>query len=285
MIVSIEFNGFRKILCPVDFSSISDLALQYAGPWAKAFGSQIEVFHAEWVDYPRYFTEATMESLGAEREGQLESVRESLREKARTFFGPGIDWKVRVSEGHAIEAIRKRVGEENPDLIVLGSHGRSGMARLFLGSVTENVLHDIHCPALVVPKSEKGPGKSVQRIMCPVDFTDLSRECLGVASIVAERFGAHMQVFHSVEGKEKPGSKSVERLASWAEENLKCQCEVSSFVSQGNAAEQIVRTARNESVDLIVLAVRHRPFLEYSTIGTTTERVLRHSPCPVLTVQ
>jgi nucleotide-binding universal stress UspA family protein len=212
-------------------------------------------------------------------------VRKSLREKAQAILGVGIDWTIQVSEGHAIEAIRKRVSEQNPDLIVLGSHGRSGMARLLLGSVTENVLHDIHCPALVVPHREKGPGQSVRKIICPVDFTDLSRDCLRVASVVAERFGAHLQVFHSLESKKTPESKTLERLTSWVKDNLECQCEVSSLVSQGNAAEQIVRTARYESADLIVLAVRHRPFLEYSTIGTTTERVLRHSPCPVLAVQ
>ena len=275
----------KNVLCPVDLSPVSDGILRWAGLFARTFAATLEVLYADWWEPPRYFTEGQIQQLAhQEQEGEkaLRAELEGLAKAALTDVAP---YNVAVVEGHPTQRILERAKELMTGLIVMGSHGRTGMARLRLGSVAEDVIRASVCPVLIV-KSVKDPGRlpAIENILCPVNFTSLSQQCLELSSELAGAFGARLWVVHATGREEVKPEEIRQRICDWVPQEVRGRCEVSEVVRQGNAAEQIVLTAREHSADLIVMGGQHRPFLEFATLGTTTERVMRHSLASVLVV-
>lgn len=134
------------ILVPTDLSSTSLDALGFARLFHETFGSRIIVLHAEQLEAPPYFTSAQTDALlEASREAREQAVDEVRRAVAtRLGFAPD----TRVVEGVPSETIVSFCESERTDLVVLGTHGRRGVSRLWLGSVTERVLRTSRCPVL-----------------------------------------------------------------------------------------------------------------------------------------
>lgn len=274
--------SFERILSAVDLGPLSLDVLRWSGFFGRSFGSQIEVFHAYWLDYPRYITESSADSLLKNSEVQREAIGSELGVLAEKHLGSKVAWSVRIAEGHVTAELLARLEGAPVDLVAVGSHGRSGFARLMLGSVAETLIRSVAIPVLVARSSrEEKPELAVRDILVPVNFTPHSEKGVEIASELASRFGARLHIIHAVEGK---GSreKAFRELCDWVPSSSRRQCEIKEVVREGNAAEQVVLAAREESVDLVVLGAEHRPFLEFTTLGTTAERVVRHSPCSTL---
>jgi nucleotide-binding universal stress UspA family protein len=271
----------RQILCAVDLGPASQLVLGWARLFAQAFGARVDVLHSDWGEPPRYFTPAQIEVIEAEAENRKAKLLDELAGMARQVFGPQAELAVNVVEGHPVPVLREHIQSHRPDLLVLGSHGRSGVARLMMGSVAENIVRESPCPALVVRGGETAP-PAIGRILCPVSFTETGRGCLETSAALAAAFHARLDVLHAAE---EPGARPEEvhdRLCQWVPSEARGHCEITEIVRHGRAAEQIILQAREHPVDMMVLAGEHRPLLEMTTLGTTTERVMRHSPCSVL---
>ncbi len=140
-------KAFRKILVPIDFSTYSDPVLNYAATISKKFDARVILMHViESLSYSvtdslvlidhRRALETTVKSLL-----EIWSKKLSERDVAVTTF---------MASGVAYQEIMKKAHREKIDLIVMGSHGRTGLAHLFLGSVAEKVLRLSACPVLVV---------------------------------------------------------------------------------------------------------------------------------------
>jgi nucleotide-binding universal stress UspA family protein len=275
----------KEILCPVDLSPASNAVLSWARLIAESFGSRVEVLHADWSEPPRYFTEGQLSALDAEAVLRRQTLERDLQDLAQKVLGSGISFTVSVVEGHAVDVMLQRLKKNPPDLVVMGSHGRSGVARLLLGSVAENVVRVAQCPTLVVRGPEIPVGhRQLHSVLCPVNLTDTARECAEFASGVAAAFGAELRVLQAVEGKAPHSDTTRQHLCQWVPEDVRSRCRVSEIVLKGDAAEQIILSARREKIDLIVLGAERRSFLEFSTLGRTTERVLRHGPSSILLV-
>ncbi len=273
----------KQILCAVDLGPSSRLVLGWARLFAQAFGARVEVLHSDWMEPPRYFTPAQIQIITAETEKRKTKLLEELAGMARQMFGAQAELVVNVVEGHPVPILQEHMKAHRPDLLVLGSHGRSGVARLMMGSVAENIVRESPVPALIARGGDASPA-GVRRILCPVSFTEAGRRCLETSAALASAFHASLDVLHAAE---EPGARAEEmheRLCEWVPSEVRGQCQVTEIVRHGNAAEQIILFAREHPVDLIVLAAEHRPLLEMTTLGTTTERVMRHSPCSVLVV-
>jgi nucleotide-binding universal stress UspA family protein len=273
----------KQILCAVDLGPSSRLVLGWARLFAQAFGARVDVLHSDWTEPPRYFTPAQIQIITAETEKRKTKLLEELAGMARRMFGAQAELVVNVVEGHPVPVLQQHIKAHGPDLVVLGSHGRSGVARLMMGSVAENIVRESPVPTLIARGGEAPPA-GVRRILCPVSFTEEGRRCLEISAALASAFQAPLDVLHAAE---EPGLSTEEmhdRLCQWVPGEARSLCHVTEIVRQGNAAEQIILYAREHPVDLIVLAAEHRPLLEMTTLGTTTERVMRHSPCSVLVV-
>ena len=157
----------KQILCPVDLSPTSNAVLSWARLIAEAFGSRVEVLHADWSEPLRYFTEGQLSTLDAEAVLGRQMLERDLQDLAQKVLGSGISFTVSVVEGHAVDVMLQHLRKRSPDLVVMGSHGRSGVARLLLGSVAENVVREAECPTLVV-RGQKSPQDSACCTACCV---------------------------------------------------------------------------------------------------------------------
>jgi nucleotide-binding universal stress UspA family protein len=275
----------KNVLCPIDLSPVSDGILRWAGLFARTFSAPLEILYADWWEPPRYFTEAQIQELSRQEQEGEKALRSEVEALAKAALDDLVPYNVTVVEGHPTQQIMERAQKLTTGLIVMGSHGRTGIARLRLGSVAEDVVRASVCPVLIV-KSVKDPGRAptIENILCPVNFTSLSQQCLELSSELAGAFAARLWVVHTTDHEEANLDEIHQRICDWVPQEVRGRCEVSEVVRHGNAAEQVVLMAREHSADLIIMGAQHRPFLEFTTLGTTTERVMRHSLASVLVV-
>jgi nucleotide-binding universal stress UspA family protein len=272
----------KKILCPLDLSAASLTVLNWAGMFAEIYHAKLELLHAEWSEYPPYFLPSQEAELEARVEQHRAALREHLAKLAREALGPNLSPEIAVLEGHPVEVILARVASTKPDLIVMGSHGRSGISRLRLGSVAENVVRTSLMPTLVAKaRTDVQPAK-ISRVLCPVNFTEGAIQGLKVSADVARAFRAQLVVLHAVEEGAIDLIVKRQELCQWVPAELRNDCDLVEVIRHGNTAEQILLTARDHAVDLIILEAGHRPFLDFTILGTTAERVIRHADSAVL---
>jgi nucleotide-binding universal stress UspA family protein len=284
----------KHILCPVDFSELSDLALKYAAVAARQYGARLTVLHAETFELPRYFSASQSEKLTQEMTRAKKAIQRDLAKNTRKILGPsetGLNLKYEVVEAHPVQAILEAAEKESSGLIVIGTHGKGGFKSIFLGSVTQNVVRNARNPVFVVRQKEHefidvgltSFSPRLERILCPVNMTEWARRSVEVASSLATQFHSQLTVLYTLEPREQGDpSEAIGRLKRWLSNEARVPSDWKAVVRQGHAAEQTISYAKEEKDDLIVLAAQHKPFLQATFFGETTELVLRHAPVPVL---
>lgn len=278
----------KLILCPTDFSELATFALGLASDLASCSGAALLVMHAEPFVPPVYFTAGQIDELAAVGEQTRQAAEEYLHRYAAEKVKNTVPMEVAVSNEHPVSAILNSARARNADLIVMGTHGRSGLSRVMLGSVTERVLREAGIPVLSVraPALATGAAYQIRRVLCPVDFTPLAAHALEYAVCAAECFGSEINVLTVIESS-RPATaerEAADRLSAWipAESRRRCPA-IRETVRRGDAAGEIIGVATAEHCDLIVLGAQHKPFADATVLGVTTIRVTRHAPCPVLT--
>lgn len=276
------------ILCPTDFSELATFALHYAKDMAACSGARLLVLYADPFLPPPYVTARQVDELVPALERSKQAARDHLAGYVREQVGEAVETEAIVVEDWPAPAIVNTAERGNADLIVMGTHGRSGLSRVMLGSVTERVLRETDRPVLTV-RYKQGiaePTVSVKQVLCPVNYTDVALKALEHAVAVAECFHAELWVLNVVEspGGLSTDQQELDRLCGWIPEDVRWRCSVKEIVRRGDAAEQILAAASAIGCDMIVLGAQHKRFFDTTVIGTTTVRVTRHAPCPVLTV-
>ncbi|HEX4934679.1 MAG TPA: universal stress protein, partial [Gemmatimonadaceae bacterium] len=192
------------------------------------------------------------------------------------------------------------------DLVVLGTHGRSGLERLMLGSVAERVLRIASCPVLTVPRGAPeaapiAPG-IFKRILCPTDFSPASHQAMRWAIAFAQEADAELLVLHVFEALFAPEHDAFPRSAlsayrrayeEWALGRLhetvpapvRAWCRVRELTGVGSAHREIVHAAIANDCDVIVMGVGSVRGVGDRVFGSTTQQVVRTAECPVLTVR
>jgi nucleotide-binding universal stress UspA family protein len=290
-----------RVLCAVDFSEISQHALDHAAAIAHWYQAQLTLLHA-------FVTVPTMDGPPLVlADANRESVEESIRQMAvRVPADVHVDVRVEQAE-HVHNEILHHLAVTGADLLVLGTHGRSGFQRLFLGSVTEKVIRKATRPTLVVPPRapDVPPDAPVQfkRILCAIDFSDSSLSALGYALNLAKEADAHLTLLHVIEMppelRENPmapdfdidrihaaaQAEALRRLRDLIPEQARTYATVETAVVEGGAYRCVLRRAAEEQADLIVMGVHGRSPLDLLVFGSTTHHVIRTATCPVLIVR
>ena len=279
----------KLVLCPTDFSEMGTLALKYGKMISAGFEARMLVLFADRFEPPPYFTASQENKLIKSLERSRKAAVAHLIRYIIENLGEGAQVDSLVTEDRPDQAILKTAEARHADLIVMGTHGRSGWSRIMLGSVAERVLRETDRPVLTVGFKEgmSGPSSlSLKKMICPVNYSNVSQKALGHAAAMAARFNAELTVIHAIESPSDPqeDAKEMDRLCAWIPHDLRPTCNFKEVIRKGNAAEEIIDLAASMDADLIALGAQHKRFWDSTVIGTTTMNVIRHAPCPVLTV-
>ena len=281
-----------KILCPVDMSELSDLALKYAHVGAHLFDATLTVLHAMHIEYPRYLSRDLIDRMIEEMDGAKSAARQELKEHVHRVLGQA-ETKVRidyqVTDSEPSDVIMQILDENKADLVVMGTHGYSGFKHWMLGSVTESVLHRSKVPVFTIRRkindfidsTQPDERPNIRHILCPCNLTGAAGRALQVASALADRFKASLTALCSLESDKV--TDETEFLA-WIHKTVGTAQGIDPLVRRGEAAAQAISMARELNCDLIVIGARHQAFEHGTVVGRTTELVLRHASVPVLAV-
>lgn len=301
--------SIERLLCPVDFSPYSHRALEYAVAMATWYEAALTVLHV----FPIPPVVDVMPSVGVAAMPPMlftEDDREALVARLREFAGAaGADPRVSFAVEQAPDVraeILAQASSRQADLVVLGSHGRSGFQHLLLGSVTERILRKATVPVLVVPKhagrDDVPPVMPFRRIVCPVDFSNASLHALEVALGLAEEADARLTVLHVIEMppelhdmqdvltrevndiRAEAEARALQRLRALVPDHAREYCHVQTDVAEGSAHREIVRASLEHEADLIVMGVHGRGAVDLKLFGSNTHAVLKQAHCPVLSV-
>jgi nucleotide-binding universal stress UspA family protein len=294
---------FKHILCPVDFSDASKHALQHAialAGWFESHVTGLHVMRPEFVfEPPILFAErGGLKALPVDRDQRIARLNDWMRPATEAR----VPWNARVEEGAPAECILDCVRALPADLVVMGTHGRSGFEHLVLGSVTEKVLRHAVCPVMTVPPRAATAAKlPFRRLLCPVDFSEASIEALHVALSLAEEADAELVVlnvidwpddetflveaFESSDMRRQLETQTVQRLDALIPDDARVWSRPSAKVSIGSPHRQIIAAANDMAADLIVIGVHGRKALDVTLFGSTTNQVVRRASCPVLTIR
>lgn len=279
----------KHILCPIDFSEHSAAALRVAGGVAKAFGAEVNVLHAQRLEAPVYFTLAQTRALKAQLRRCARTARAFVSDFAAKHVPEAVPRKVLLVEDDPVLAVLRALKELPGAVVVMGTHGRTGLARIRLGSVTESVLRRASAPVLTVGPSIK-PTRSlglIRRVLCPVNYGDSARVAFEHAAALAARTRAELIAAHVMEPGTEEGQTleaARQKLCDWAGLEVRQRCTFKEVVRWGHAAQQIVAEAKDSRADLIVVGAHPRSLLGTILFGSTTEFVIRNATCPVLSV-
>jgi nucleotide-binding universal stress UspA family protein len=226
-----------------------------------------------------------------------------MRHFAGTDVATSVATQFEIGEGDAASEILDRAAAIPSDLIVMGTHGRSGFERLVLGSVTEKVIRKATCPVLTVPRPMEDMAPSTfTRILCAIDFSDASLRALEYALSLKQDAGAHLTLVHVVEVSPAPAvgddreeralgayvaaaaHARAERLHRMIPENLNAHPCVETMVAIGSAHGEILRIAAERSSNVIVLGA-HGFGVTHLLFGSAAHHIVRQAHCPVLTVR
>lgn len=285
----------KRILVPTDFGELSSLALKYAAVGAMQFGADLVVLHAEQFEVPPYVLADEYDRVLKELRQWRQNAEKYLAKNVKQTLGSVVERlsiQYRIVEAHPVEAILQTAESEKVDLIVMGTRGRTGLQRLYLGSVTERVLRESKVPVFVVKQKEREfidvndpeAKPRLERILCPVNFTPTAQLALAHAADIAAKFNAHLTALYIDEKSNLSEQEAKEKICQWLPAEVMNRCSVEPMVRSGNAAEQIVAVAVEGNYDLLVFGAEKRSLLKAVLFGTTTEALLVSSPIPMLVV-
>lgn len=273
----------KLILVPTDFSAPAAHALRYATSLAERFGAHLLVIYADTFTIPVDFTATAAASFDLPREAMIEEAREQLEGHAEQCISTRVPYDVRVVVDGPVAAIVGQARETGADLIVMGTHGRTGMRRLLMGSVTEAVIRVAPVPVLSVGPTAAETG-SIARVLCPVTYTPACADALRHAAALVDPGKSPLVLVRGVDERKLGLSfDELPRLRAWAPPELVDRCELK-LLAMGAPVEQILDFANETRADLIALEAPTDRTAAESIRGTMVERIVQHSGCPVLTV-
>lgn len=295
--------SIARVLCAVDFSDFSLDALRHGLVLAEWYSAQLTLFHVYQASQP-----LPVEGIPGSVPVFVQADADKMAEQVRQFCAPllaasGQRVEIVVRPGDAAKEIRNEAERLPADLLILGTHGRSGFERLFLGSVSEKVLRSTRVPVLTIPPPVREPGPPVYKtILCPLELSDASSRALEYALSLAQEADARLILLHVIEdvlshaGTEFLGPVSVSEYYRHIEEDAATRLKAvvpdearvwsrpDERVVKGRAYQEILKIVAEEDVDLVVMGVQGKGALNRLVFGSTAHRVIREARCPVLTL-
>jgi nucleotide-binding universal stress UspA family protein len=283
----------KNVLFPTDFSPAADGAIPYVSEIVRRFGARLYALYVRPPVINPMTEPASWPALERAAMAEAKAQRQSLLE---AFLG--IKPEVMIEEGDFWQILKSIIEQQRIDLIVLGTRGRSGAAKFFLGSKAEEIFREAPCAVLTIgPYSHTKPQRGeFTEILYATDFSPSSAGAVAYAISLAQEFQAHLTLLHVI-ADEKAGdlvhaaelTGSAERLLrKFVSPEAEIWCEPHFAVERGPAAEKILEVAKQKKADLIVLGVRQPsgfPGAATHLPIAIAHQVVSRAECPVLTVR
>jgi nucleotide-binding universal stress UspA family protein len=290
-----------RILCPTDFSECSERALHQAIPVARYYQAGLTALHViAPVAGPTHLDYVNPALLDPK-------AREHATDTLDKFVAParaaGVRVGTMVRDGGPAREILAAAEALPADLIVMGTHGRSGFNRLMLGSVAEKVLRKASCPVLTASREDRafsGPAP-FKRILCATDFSPAAESALQYALSLVQEAQGTLILLHVLEDVPEPALRrhaldvpasrrgqaddAWRRLRAAIAASAREWCQTEEVVRFGKPPEEILRVADTREAQLIVLGMHGGTALDRMLFGSSAHRVVREAPCPVLTIR
>ena len=296
-------NIVTHILLATDFSPCSAPAFRYAVEWAKIFEAQLTLFHGISLQ-PGVDIDAGIAQryLDEQRKVAEEHLRQLLHEAHQQVPHAVLEMRTGLTSAQICDVAR----EHKADLIITGTHGWTGFNRVLFGSIAERVIQRAPCPVLSIP--DRSPEETAdlhtlairpRQIVLPLDFSDCSMDAYEYGVQVAKWFDASLTLVYAVEPlsysldfslthplEDKTNRSIIEQrlqklTAVLVEQGLSAQYELLDKPSM----DAILKTGASLEADLVVMGTHGRKGLPRLILGSTTAKVLQHSPYPILTVK
>ena len=290
----------QAIVCAVDFSAFSPLVVRYGAAIARRTGLRLYLIHA--VHDPQ---DGAHPTAVFERGGDLFHLTEDARQRFQTLMADAaVEWEAVVRFGEPVEQTVAFVNRLVPSLVVSASHGVSGFRRFFIGTVVERMTRALNCPMLVV---KPGEGEDHDRFngfrsaVVSCDSHGYWQRMAPLLPLLQSDAASQIHMVHAMEGpmqEEMTDSDAVsygqvqQALQDRLDRRLRAQGrrmfphadQLSVAIAPGVPQEMVLRIARERSSDIIAVGVRRSGKVSRWISGSTTEALLRRSPCSVLTV-
>lgn len=283
---------YKNIVVGFDDSEYSRAALIEALNIVKANGGTCALVHAVFFDSEEF-------SISP---GQLDrrlAKGKAICNKAARLYGSefGLDVSCLIRQGEPYEVVTEVARERGADLIVMGTHGRRGIRRVIMGSVTAGVILNSPCDVLVLKKPCEECTGRYHSILVPYDGSKQAVKAVRRAAEIASVNGVTITILYVIPGYEEIGflrTASIrEKIREEAREivivgeKITSQMGVTAntLVEEGNISDCVVKAAGSLASDLIVMGSHGWRGIDKAIIGSTTERVIAYSPIPVLVVR
>ncbi len=276
----------QRILFPTDGSDLSERALETAAVLAKAQGAELVLVRVveplRWVDgdadmYDGMTPDVHDQIQAAMREeaqARLDELTDELKDR-------GLRLRTVVLHGFAANELLLCELQETPDLVVMASHGRTGLARFALGSVADRLVREGTTPVLIVRSFQAEPSK-VEAALVPLDGSPTAEQSLPMIEALAGRPLRAVELLRAVEASDEI-AEALAYLSSIAARISTEGLEVTTSVKIGHPVEAI--EAESKAVDLIIMATHGLGGFDRFRHGSVAERAMRHMTEAVLLVR
>ena len=300
--------SIQNIIVPIDFSEISMQAIQIAKQLARRFGASIHLAHVRPLNYATDFVAPGPPiapfSFMTYEEGAEQTALKDLK-KVATECGVSSATCDVLSGAPPFDEICRLTQTIPADLVVMPTHGRTGLKHVFLGSTAERIVQHSSCPVLVARgdalQASNGSRFRIKTILVPVDFSNCSREGLRYAIAFANEFGAKIILLHAtylgyiyssegtalydIPGLQKAARKTAERKMRELVRSVNFgRVKFEAVFTEGSPVLDICAFAKDHSVDLIITSTHGLTGFTHVLIGSIAEQVVRHALCSVLVV-
>lgn len=283
-----------KILCPVDFFPASEQALKYAIQLAQNYEARLTLLHVVSPTlHPGFELPLDMSQM---IKAMSEDARQRLTQLAKTATRVKVPVQCIVKTGDVEDVINRTVKSERAGLVVMGTHGRRGVERWFMGSVTERLLRGTLVPLLTIGTTKQKPQitpPAIRRILVTTDFSAGTPDAMAYAFSIAQECQAEITLLHVINDttphvggtyRESMLSGVREQLEKMIPDEARNWCEVKTRVETGLPLRIILKIIASDNIDLLVMNIHGKGMLDRALVGSTAERVVRGATCPVLMI-
>ena len=282
--------AFKRILLATDFSVRSVVAVPFARSLAEYYGGSIVVAHVIAGEAPA--------GGGMHTPAELDATRAQAEFEVRRFVAENplgrVPYETVVGRGPVWEFFAPLVEEKDIDLIVLGTHGWSGVGKLLLGSVAQRIFSLAPCPVLSVSprvqKSWDADGR-LTTILYPTDFSPTGLKALPYALSLAKVSRARLLLLHAPQGSAAGSAEIVQgfhqHLNALIPPEERSWCKSDTLVTAGDPEQVILDAAERNAADVIVMGAHafEGTLSSFQVPLSIAYRVVAHAPCPVLRVR